>query len=207
MTRSEIEKRRYTVVLNAYKDVKLAQKARGWSDEHIFNELGLKIPKKTPKRQALPTTKRQKQYYERKLNNVRYGTQIGLTGQEAKKVSSFKRTKIEATKEFIKQKSLMPDIRNLPSSKQGRKDLYKNWGQNDSMPPELHYLAEKINKNTMGANNNRFDETAGYGYIVVFWTFVEYGDITEELIKRTQEWVKPDRYDSEIANYKEHKRL
>lgn len=49
MTRKDREKLRYTVVRNVTKNPKLAQKARGWSEERIYTELNIVIPKKTIK--------------------------------------------------------------------------------------------------------------------------------------------------------------
>lgn len=65
MTRTEREALKYAVVRNVTKNPKLAQKARGWSNERIFNELNIVIPKKEIKvTRKLETAEDVKQKYQ-----------------------------------------------------------------------------------------------------------------------------------------------
>ena len=61
-TRAESYKRKYRAILNAYKDSKLARKYRTYSEDRIYKEIGVKIPKKTPELKPIPNKNRKKNY-------------------------------------------------------------------------------------------------------------------------------------------------
>jgi hypothetical protein len=91
MTRAEREELRYRVVRNAYADPAIARKARGWSDERIERELGLKVTKSIPKLQIYdgPTIQRKREEYKR----FEYARSIGV---ESKKARDLRRRKTDA---------------------------------------------------------------------------------------------------------------
>ena len=65
--RSFNRRRKYTAVLNAWGSAELANRARDWSDERIYNQLGVVVPKSIPKkrRPSKKTVARKRKAYDR----------------------------------------------------------------------------------------------------------------------------------------------
>ena len=64
--RSFDRRRKYAAVLNAWGSAELANRARDWSDERIYNQLGVIVPKSIPKSVGrVKTVERKRKAYDR----------------------------------------------------------------------------------------------------------------------------------------------
>jgi len=203
MTRSEREQKRYTAVRNAYGDVKLANKARGWSDDRILNELGVKIPKSMPKLKAMPTDEA-KTRKSLELTKFQYARQQGIEPIEAIRVKQYKKSKIDATKDFltISAKTLNAETKlqrmrlwaewSKPITRKKKKhsktdpDIYI---ETNNLPPALVKLARQINADTMMDEKHHADRTDRYGFAVIYYAFVENRPVSD-----MQQQITIDRY-------------
>ena len=193
MTRAEIKKRNYALIRNTYMRPDLAKSAQGWSDKRLYDELGIKVTKRTPK--LKPVKASSKNYYNRKLEKFLYARGQGLDPFDAKKLTPYSNKKIASTSRYkeIKTKKF------TASNKEKRIDMWAKWSENDNrdMPPEIKKFAIEINRNTK-IRKRTLDDTDSYGYVVAYYIFVE--NQNEEIVKET---VKPDPFDSYRILYPE----
>ena len=123
MNRAERYKRNYRIVRNAYNDPKLARRARTWSDERLYNELGITTTvKKEPELKELSTNN---SYYERKLENFTYARKLGLNVKDAKKYTKYSKERIKTTSTYKKLADKPFDYENRVS----RQDKWKEWSK------------------------------------------------------------------------------
>lgn len=188
MTRAEKRTRNYRLVRNKFQNVELAKRAREWSDERLYNELGIKTTKTIPKLKEIKASRQS--YYDRKLSKYQFARDQGLEPSEANEVLNYKESKIVATAKLKK-------ARRMRASKQKRRNYkYKLWGsfsrkENKNFPPSLRKQAVAINR------SEGMDDHDKYGYTVVFFSFVEEKSVEE--VKSTI--VKPDYQDSSRVVY------
>lgn len=198
LTRAERYKRNYRIIKNAYQDTTLAKQGQTWSDERIYNDLGLNVNKKTPKLKSITADK--KPYYTRKLNKFLYGRSVGFGVKEAKKFSSYQKAKIQSSYDYQDANSKQRNFKN----KERRLKLWKDWSSHpksettNNFPPEIEKIARERNRLTKLNNGKALDDYAHFGYVVAFYQFVEGKDYED--IKDT---VKPDPNDSYEVMYKE----
>jgi len=179
MTRAERYKRNYGLIRNAYQNSTLAKRAQTWSDEKIYKELGVNVTsKKTPDLKKIVSSKQS--YYDRKLEKFIYARSIGVQVKEAKKLTRYKKEKIDTSAEYYDAKSKKFNFQN----KNRRMKLWKKWSKRNidkegkfdrtisNMPPEIESTARKYNRESIVAYKARDDYDA-YGYIVAFYMFVE----------------------------------
>ena len=193
LTRAERYKKNYDAIRNKTADPKLARKARTWSDKKIYEELGVKIPKKAPRLKPLPRDKKDLHKLQtrktRLLKKYIYGRSIGLTAEEANRVRRYKKEKIASTRQYKQQKKLSFRKYQNITNKEKRLDLWSDWSKDDNLPPEVHRIAKEINSETSN-KSGRLDDTDKYGYAVAFYMFIE-NQTAEEVL----EYLKVDRYD------------
>lgn len=196
LTRAERYKRNYRYIKNAYQDATLAKQAQTWSDERIYNDLGVRVAKKkTPELKRIKPT--QKSYYTRKLNKYLYARSIGLDVKPAKRLVRAKREKIDSSLDYEVTRNKRFNIKN----KHKRMDLWSEWsrhsGANDrgNFPPAIEKAAIERNRLTQVAGK-QLDDHAHYGYVVQFYMFVE-----NKTWEETQELVKPDPHDALRVRY------
>lgn len=199
LTQKEKEKIRYRAIRNAFMDRDIAEKYKKRSDERIYKELGIKIPKTLQELKPLPKTKSSKSYYKRKLDKITYSLEIGLKPKRAKKLAKYSKSRIKATRDYVKEMR-------QTYSKESRKELWKNWTKEgkakfssnegrrvfyNNLPPELYKLAQDINRNTQN-REGKIDINAKYGFAVVYYMFIE-GETEEHIRAR----YKVDDYDGD----------
>ena len=191
LTRAERYKRNYRIVKNAYQNSTLAKRAQTWSDERLYNELGVKVEVKTP---TLKTaTKRQVTSAKRKLDHFIYARDLGMSVEDSRKVTKYKKSKIESTYEYLETKTKRFTTKN----KIKRMDLWSEWSRGlGNMPPEVERLARERNRETI-VGGKQLDDYSKYGYIVAFYMFVENKPLNE-----IQDLIKPDPHDSYRVIYK-----
>jgi hypothetical protein len=184
-SRGQRESRKYAIVMNATGDAKLAQRARGWSDTHIREAVGVKTPRKANlKPYDVKRVKRKQREYSKYV----YGIQQGLSVEEAIKLKSYKKAKIEATKKYYNEKRLPAGI--FEKSKEYRIKLWQEWAKENKLPPEIHRIALEINRE-LSDKNRIMEDSDKYGYAVAFYMFTE-GESAEDVMNNR---IKIDRYD------------
>ena len=183
MTRAEREELRYRVVRNAYADPAIARKARGWSDERIERELGLKVTKSIPKLQVYdgPTIERKRQEYER----FQYALALGL---ETKKARELRRRKTDRSARKEKWRDWCREEQKIRDK---RKDFrgYVRTSDDGGFPESFREQARSLNRSTGTKDHNVFDEDASYGWAVTYWAYVN--GWSEEY---TRSRIIPDEY-------------
>ena len=196
MTRAERYKRNYALIKNTYQNSTLAKRGQTWSDERIFNELGVKVTEKsTPKLKKIKTS--QTAYYTRKLNKFIYARSIGIDVKESKKLTTYKKSKIDSSREYFDASSKRFNLQN----KHRRMDLWSEWSSHPdgsdrgNFPPAIEKEARRINRETEVAGK-QLDEQSHYGYVVQFYMFVE-----NKSFEDVKELVKPDPHDALRVRY------
>jgi hypothetical protein len=166
MTRAEREELRYRVVRNAYADPAIARKARGWSDERIERELGLKVTKAIPKLQIYdgPTIQRKREEYKR----FEYARSIGV---ESKKARDLRRRKTDAP---AKKERWRDWCREEQVIRQKRKDFhgYVRTYEDGGFPEQKRDEAKHLNRSIATKDGSVFDEDARYAWAVLYWSYV-----------------------------------
>jgi hypothetical protein len=171
-TRAERERRRYAAIRNYYGDEKLARKYRGYSDERILKEIGVRVPKSTPKLKPIPDemTRAKK---SRDLEKYRFAAiEVGLEPIDAIRLKKVSRKKIVTTKEY---RDVMARSDRGNASTQERIDLWAKWSKTKSMPPELVQMAREVNATTIlegTAKRTRLGKSDKYGYGVIYYSFM-----------------------------------
>jgi len=145
MTSKQKQKLRYAAVRNAYADVETARKARYWSDERIYNELGVVLPKRVPKLRTFKQVTIQRK--QRELKRFQEAKNAGINIDLAIRLKSTSRNKVTSVRE--------------------RLDQWRIWASNDTFPRMLVSEAMKINR------SEGLDPHASYGYTTVFYAYVE----------------------------------
>ena len=188
-TRAERLKRRSHAIRNSTGDSNLASRAKHWSDKRILEELGVRVPKKTPVLKPLPD-KKTKRRKARRVEKYQYGISVGLEVEEAIKLKQYKNTRIKASQEYIAQRKLSKKMYNKPKTKEARITLWKNWAESNNLPPAVHKQARDINRE-LSTKNRVMDDTDRYGYAVAFYMFIE-NEAPEDIMENR---IKIDRYD------------
>lgn len=193
LTRAERYKRNYRIIRNKYHDSELAKKAQTWSDETIYQDLGIKVTnRKTP--ELKKSTKAQKSRGKRNLNKYLYARGFGLSVKQSKKLVPYKKEKIQSTDEYIRVKEKKFTLKN----KHKRMDLWSEWSERGrgNMPPAIEKEARDINRSTIVAGKH-LDDMDHYGYVVLFYMFVENKTMDE-----IKDLVSADPHDSMRVIYK-----
>lgn len=173
---TERKERRYRAIRNRYGDVKLANKARGWSNERIFNELGVRVPKSLPKLKPLPTAEQLKTKQRDLARFQESVKEIGLTPKKAVQLKRYSKRRRNTSKEYYNE--IAKPVDNSSKARSGRAIMWAQWSD-DALPPEIHHLAKEINRATVGdflvrgqLVTKRLDDTDHYGYAVAYLAFV-----------------------------------
>lgn len=168
MTLNDKKRLRYATIVNTYADPNLARIGRNWSDQRIYEELGITLPKKTPKiREYKATTVKKKQ-----LEYVRY-TSLREVYIEPKKARALSKRSIKGVKESY--------------TRQERVNQWREWSKNDTYPRDLVKRAREINTdvfNLKGSDKYKptktgIDDNASYGYMLLYLEFTDNRDINE----------------------------
>jgi len=192
MTKAERYKRNYRIIKNTYQDTTLAKSGQTWSDERLYNDLGIKVSNKpTPELKKVAPSK--KSYYTRKLNKYLYARGIGFDVKESKRFTGYSKAKINSSYDY-------QDVSNKKRNFKNRKKRLKLWGEwsnneTGNMPPEIEKQARERNRMTV-VGNKRLDDYATYGYVVSFYQFV-HGRTFDEI----SDFVNPDPHDALRVRY------
>lgn len=185
LTRAERYKRNYALIKNKFNDTALASKYRTYSDDNLYKILGIEIKESTPKDIELKKySKDQEYYYKRKLDNFRYGLDLGINSITMNRLFKFKKSKIEATLDYQKETKKLFNI----DRRIARYDLWSDWSRNDNLPPDINKMAKDINRETPQRDGAR-DDYDSYGYTVVYYMFVE-----NKTLEEIKEIIKADPY-------------
>lgn len=184
-------------VRNRFYDPALADRARDWGDERLLAELGIKVPKRINKVPELkPLTDKARTRGARKLRKFRLGVQVGLTPDEARRVSKYADTR-------IRQAAIYRDEVDAGLPKKGRSRRYKQWvewsrANQKYMPPQINARAAEINRQ-QGLGDN-----AKFGYLAAYFEYVEDKGLdyvlnnvckpdpfNEQAVLYANNWIKP----------------
>ena len=171
MSRALNEKRRYRAVRNATYDTKLAKQARGWSDDNIFERLGVRVPKTVPVKRPLPkigTVERERRVRaaKRRLQKYSYAVGSGVSYEEAYRLRYRNWEYVETVSATTMDRERVPVDK--PTRKVDRKDRWTEWSQKHNDYPEwVKRLAARTNRQA------GFDDNASYGWAMVYYSFID----------------------------------
>jgi len=199
LSRAERYKRNYRILRNTYNDTELARKARTWSDDRLYKELGVNVSnKKTPDLKYIAP--KRDAYYKRKLDHFKYARSIGLSVNKAKKYRKYSKTRIKSSLTYNEQLS-KPTNR---TTREQRAKLWGAWSKDDNLPPDIEAYARKINREL---GNDDYDK---YGYVFSYYYFLEGGTLDDldsaknrRLADRIEKMVRPDPFDKYQVFYKQ----
>jgi hypothetical protein len=179
---------RYRAIRNTYGDSKLADKARNWSDERIYNELAIKVPKRPIKLRKLPSLTTQKRK-ARELKKVKLLIASGIGAEEA---FYLRRESYKEINKYIQEIYYIPvDDEDekitgggiAKTREEERREQWKAWSPKN-FPDWVVEMAEKINATT----NALGGEDDSYGYAVVYNAYTK-----EETVDKWMKILKPSR--------------
>lgn len=192
-TRSQRLQRRRNAIINATYNAKLADKAKFWSDDTIFNVLGIKVGKKEVRKANLKNTGERlaaQRLYESDKRNFDTAKKYGYTTEQAYKARKLKDKDIHF---IIEATTTIQKAYGKIDTRQGRLNQWKVWASknNADMPEDLKTLAFNFNAQT-SKNKSPYDPNAKYGFSIVYYMYVEGYSI--QWIKRH---LKPDQFDGD----------
>lgn len=175
---------RYRAIRNAYGDPKLADKARNWSDERIYEEIGVIVPSRPIKLRKLPTVATRKRK-ARELKKFKLLVRSGIGIEEARRLRRETYAQID---EYIQEVFFIPDEdeKGDPldrTSEETRRKQWKAWSPRN-FPDWVTELAERINATTNALGG--VDDS--YGYAVVYNAYTK-----GEPVEKWMELLKPSR--------------
>jgi len=186
-TRSEREKRRYDAVVKATYDTQLAKRLRGWSDERIYTEYGIKTYRRV-KRPDLRKIDRQKikrkqREWELKLEKYNYLRIQGFDPETAKKYRQLSWDKVASL-----------EGKRIPVTQ----SQWEKWTSKKNFPSEIML--------TVKAANNWYrkhlpkgqveSEVSRWGFVVAWYVHVIDYDFYMAIAA-----LKPDMYDADIYEH------
>lgn len=197
-TRSEKEKRNYAIVRNITGDAKLARKARSWSEKRIKETYGLTdIPKTAPRLKPLrkPDYKKKYALVKKITGDVKLARdarswsykRIKETYGTIKKPSKIKKVTEEPKKEKTKDRESW-----FKKKEEARKEQWRAWATEIGFPYQIQRLVKFINQ------KNDFDDFAGYGFAVVWHSFVIGNSLDGETLMFYEQNLIPDKHDGDI---------
>jgi len=192
-TRSEREKRRYDAVVKATYDTQLAKRLRGWSDERIYTEYGIKTYRRV-KRPDLRKIDRQKikrkqREWELKLEKYNYLRIQGFDPETAKKYRQLSWDKIARKRYAV-----------IGIGWQGKvtQSQWEKWTSKKNFPSEI--------MRTVKAANNWYrkhfpkgqveSEVSRWGFAVAWYVHVMDYDFDMAIAT-----LKPDKNDADIYEH------
>ena len=187
-TRAQREKRRYHWVLRATYDPKIARKARGWSDERIYRELGIRVGKKTPKQKVsmpdLPRdkVKKRRRRADRRQRKYQYAREKGIGVDQAMKMRDWSWNRIY---NYLKKGT---------GYQKDRLSQWKIWSSKKGadFPQNIKDMAYEANRRWNVPAYQR--ENARYGWFVAFYSYI-YNIPFEQVMKRWRPRPQdPDQY-------------
>lgn len=135
--KKEIRDRRYNAVYNAWADTKIASRARFWSEKKIYNELGVIVPKRIPKRKTISKTRK------KTLSNQLEKFRVLILTEDPREA-------------YLKSRGVKPKVKK--SKKKTSKDQelrkkriaqWKVWSENKSFPEDIKREARDINRRSL----------------------------------------------------------
>ena len=193
LTRAERYKRNYGLIRNRYYDSKLAKKAQTWSDQKIYDELGINVTnRKTPT--LKPATPAKQTRAKRELYNYQYARGYGLSVKESNKLKRYKKEKIDTTDLYLRTKKKRFTEKNRIT----RIDQWSIWSENGrgNMPPFIEKEAKKTNLDTI-VGGRPLEHDDHFGYIVEYYRYCT--DLDDEAIF---DLVSQDPHDNTRVIYK-----
>jgi len=222
MDKNEVRKLKRRTIMNAYGDRTLADRYKDLSADRIRAELGLTIPKSLPKVKTFtPEEKIRKQRY---LENVRYALDQGIDPDNAYRLKQYRKTRIQTSAEYLRELQITPTYKKIDytengkkktrrelsnfeldvnndrffkeKTKQQRRDIWRKWAHDKTIPPDLLRYARQVNRNTSNSEGT-LDDESNFGFVIVWNMFTRGIDYQTALRERT-----PDTFDEEIVQYK-----
>ena len=193
--RSFNRRRKYAAVLNAWRSAELANRARDWSDERIYNQLGVVVPKSIPKRRrpSKKTVARKRKAYERyvylqTINRVQYDSAMsptalrqlvtrGYSDKRIKQLISAERyASTDKTKVTTKAVSTVDKLQ----MRHERMAQWREWSRTESYPAEIENMALTINRfldqqraaGKLPDLKGDYSDTSHLGWIIAYWAYI-----------------------------------
>ena len=192
--RSFDRRRKYAAVLNAWGSAELANRARDWSDERIYNQLGVVVPKSIPKRrrQSDKTVERKRKAYDRyvylqAINRTQYDSAMSPTALRQLVTKGYSNKSI---KQLISAERYAPvDKAKVPAKTvstidkmQMRRERMAQWREwsRTGYPAEIENMALTINRflgrqraaGKLPDLKGDYSDTSHLGWIIAYWAYI-----------------------------------
>lgn len=176
-------------ILNATQDLKLVRTLSKLSTDQLFNEYGIKIPKRLPRVKQFPSNLSRafaRKRFQEQLEKFQYAKQKGFTTIEARRIKGKKRIEID---KLMKGQKLIRDAIGGMTTKAQRMKQWATWTNKDNkgyqFPKEYEFIAKEINR------RKGLKAVNGLGYAAVYYSFVNGTDIETEMTR-----LQVDKFDS-----------
>ena len=193
--RSFDRRRKYAAVLNAWGSAELANRARDWSDERIYNQLGIVVPKSIPKRRRLSkkTIERKRKAYDRyvylqAINRTQYDNAMkpavlrqlvtrGYSDKRIKQLISAERyAPVDKAKVPAKAVSTIDKLQ----IRRERMAQWREWSRTESYPAEIENMALTINRflgrqraaGKLPDLKGVYSDSSHLGWIIAYWAYI-----------------------------------
>ena len=176
LTKAELQQRKseqraikYATIVNTWGSDDLARRYRDKSWESIQYDLGIKPVAKAPKIKKYTDDQKKKRLS--KLDNYQSNYNKIVTSNP--EVDTIKLR--ELTQKNYKKETLLKRYKVL-TDRDIRNNYWSKWSSENDLPPQLKYLARRLNKLAKKRRNNH------YGYIITYNAYVNnsyFGDYVE----------------------------
>lgn len=186
MNKTELRQLKYRVIKNTFHDTQLAYRAREWSEERIRFELGIELPKSTPKlkKDVTEATKKKKQTELFKFRQIRdklisydvdVNKAIELARNNKKKSFNLIDRLIRSFEPHDIIDNVDPEVNPLVNyydwSRADKVKQWADWNRKDNdYPIEIQELAQRINL------EKNLDKDHSLGWFVVYQALLNNQD-------------------------------
>ena len=193
--RSFDRRRKYAAVLNAWGSAELANRARDWSIERIYNQLGVVVPKSIPKRrrQSDKTVERKRKAYDRyvylqAINRTQYDSamspmvlrQLVARGYSDKRIKQLISTERYAPVDKAKVPAKAVSTMDKLQIRRERMEQWREWSRTESYPAEIENMALMINRflgrqraaGKLPDLKGDYSDTSHLGWIIAYWAYI-----------------------------------
>ncbi len=192
--RSFDRRRKYAAVLNAWGSVELANRARDWSDERIYNQLGVVVPKSIPKRRrpSKKTVARKRKAYDRyvylqAINRTQYDSvmspttlrQLVTRGYSNKRIKQLISAERYAPVDKVKVTTKAVSTIDKLQIRRERMAQWREWSRT-GYPAEIENMAVMINRflgrqraaGKLPDLKGDYSDTSHLGWIIAYWAYI-----------------------------------
>lgn len=179
---------KYAIVVNATGDSNLAKRDSALSDSKFIQKYGVPIRKTSINKGYNRIMS--KRYYA----NYLYLLTLGYAFEQARKDRRKAPPKMSPKAEFPRPRPEggKPELR-IPTTKDGRKALWKQWIKDKSMPDFIKELCYQVNNRAFQKGYRDTDVNSRYGFAVVYYAFIL--NLPVEVVEN--EYLTPETADSD----------